>query len=61
MKNELEAKNEKHIPIEPWAMREEQICPNKVCWTPYSCEDGRCTEAERNVFLSKFYQKEKNT
>lgn len=52
--------NKKHIPIEPWAIREEQVCPKKVCWYPYHCEDERCVEAENNVFLSKAYQKEKN-
>ena len=60
IKAALEAKDDKRTQIEPWAIREEQVCPNKVCWHPYHCENGRCVEAENNVFLSKSYQKEKN-
>jgi hypothetical protein len=45
----LKEKNSKAGPVE-----QDQVCPQKICWTPYDCENGRCTGSEKNEPIGRF-------
>jgi hypothetical protein len=35
-------------------VQQDQVCPQKICWTPYECENGRCTGLEKNEPIGRF-------
>ena len=37
-----------------WPVQQDQVCPQKICWTPYDCENGRCTGSEKNEPIGRF-------
>jgi hypothetical protein len=42
------------LDYEPAPVQKDQVCPQKICWTPYECENGRCTGLEKNKPIGRF-------